>query len=289
MKKNSGGYVLVYVLIVIVLLSLLALGVCSIALRNLQTQQASVEQMQERYEVEGNMERFVAKLQELQVEDSIYYSAEDTAHSEARSRFWTEVRGMANGIVTLQGDAPAWEVDDSCKLTVQAVLGDQVLTAVLDVSVSISITPQWIPTPTEDTLQFTVSPADANPQDGEEDKVEVEVETPTEAITVTITEDSITVNPTEIKTTKGDRLNYTRSAPAGWTFGTCTVTNSNEDVFSVTFTKTRGVLLAVEQLVSTTNTEYSPIGTATLTVTMTNNTTGAEKTLTTTISLKALN
>lgn len=155
MKKNSGGYVLVYVLIVIVLLSLLALGVCSIALRNLQTQQASVEQMQERYEVEGNMERFVAKLQELQVEDSTYYSAEGTAHSEARSRFWTEVRGMANGIVTLQGVEPAWEVDDSCKLTVQAVLGEQVLTAVLDVSVSISITQHWISTPTED-----------NPDDG---------------------------------------------------------------------------------------------------------------------------
>lgn len=140
---------------------------------------------------------------------------------------------------------------------------------------------------TKGYLKCTVFPVDANPRDGEEDTVEVE--TPTEAITVTITEDSITVNPTEIKTTKGDRLNYTRSAPAGWTFGTCTVTNSNEDVFSVTFTKTRGVLLAVEQLVSTTNTEYSPIGTATLTVTMTNNTTGAEKTLTTTISLKALN
>ena len=47
MKKKSDGYVLVYVLIVIVVLSLLALGVCSITLRNLQTQQASVEQMQE--------------------------------------------------------------------------------------------------------------------------------------------------------------------------------------------------------------------------------------------------
>lgn len=140
---------------------------------------------------------------------------------------------------------------------------------------------------TKGYLKCTVFPVDADPRDGEEDTMEVE--TPTEAITVAITEDSITVNPTEIKTTKGDRLTYTRSAPAGWTFGTCTVTNSNEDVFSVTFTKTRGVHLAVEQLVSTTNTEYSPIGTATLTVTMTNNTTGAEKTLTTTISLKALN
>ena len=141
---------------------------------------------------------------------------------------------------------------------------------------------------TSGTLQFTVSPADANPQDGEEDEVEVEVETPTKAIIVTLTEDDITVNPAEIKTTEGNKLSYTKKALTGWTFGTCTVTNSNKDVFSVTFSKTRGLYLAVEQLVSTTNTEYSPIGTATLTVTMTNATTGEETTLTTTISLKAL-
>ena len=83
MKKNSGGYVLVYVLIVIVLLSLLALGVCSIALRNLQTQQASVEQMQEHYEVEGNMERFVAKLQAFQENSSVRYNSQTEAQSAA--------------------------------------------------------------------------------------------------------------------------------------------------------------------------------------------------------------
>lgn len=75
MKKKSDGYVLVYVLIVIVVLSLLALGVCSITLRNLQTQQASVEQMQEQYEVEGQMERFIAKLQVFQEDSSTYYYA----------------------------------------------------------------------------------------------------------------------------------------------------------------------------------------------------------------------
>lgn len=150
MKKNSGGYVLIYILIVIVLLSLLALGVCSIALRNLQTQQASVEQMQERYEVEGNIERFVAKLQALQVNDSNRYNAEAGAHSAARDCFWDSINSMAAGIVTIQENTLAWEDDDSCKLTVQAGVGNQVLTAVLDVSVSISITPHWISTVTED-------------------------------------------------------------------------------------------------------------------------------------------
>ena len=141
---------------------------------------------------------------------------------------------------------------------------------------------------TKGYLKCTVFPVDADPRDGEEDTVEVE--TPTEAIIVTITEDDITVNPTEIKTTEGDRLSYTRSAPAGWSFGTCAVTNSNEGVFSVKFSviPRRGVQLVVEQIASTADTEKSPTGTATLTVTMTD-TTGKETTLTTTISLKALN
>lgn len=144
---------------------------------------------------------------------------------------------------------------------------------------------------TKGYLKCTVFPVDADPRDGEEDTVEVE--TPTEAITVTITEDDITVNPTEIKTTQGSNLSYTRSAPTGWSFGTGTVTNSNEDVFSVKFQviTRRGVSavqLIVEQTASTANTEYGSTGTATLTVTMTNDTTGVEKTLTTEISLKAL-
>lgn len=148
MKKNSGGYVLVYVLIVIVLLSLLALGVCSIALRNLQTQQASVEQMQEHYEVEGNMERFVAKLQAFQENSSVRYNSQTEAQSAAHDSFWTEVQDMDNGI-TIQESSLTWE-ENSCKLTVQADVGDQALVAELNVSLDIVIDEHWIPPETED-------------------------------------------------------------------------------------------------------------------------------------------
>lgn len=154
MKKHSEGYVLVYVLIVVVILSLLALGVCSIALRNLQSQQASVEQMQERYEAEGSMERFVAKLQAFREEDTAEYDSERAAISAAKDSFWSGVRNMANGIVTIQESSLTWE-GTSCKITAQASAGGQTLTAVLDVSVSIKITPYLITSETEDGVSRT--------------------------------------------------------------------------------------------------------------------------------------
>ena len=66
MRKNEDGYVLLYVLVVLVLLSLTAAAVCSIALHNLQAQRSSVEQMQKRYAAEGLGEQFVAKLQAVE-------------------------------------------------------------------------------------------------------------------------------------------------------------------------------------------------------------------------------
>ena len=155
MKKKSDGYVLVYVLIVIVVLSLLALGVCSITLRNLQTQQASVEQMQEQYEVEGQMERFIAKLQVFQEDSSTYYYAtSNEAKSAAHDHFWTNIGTMADGIVTIQESALTWE-DDSCKLTVRAAAGEQVLTTEVKVSLDIQIKDHWVPGETEEDPGYT--------------------------------------------------------------------------------------------------------------------------------------
>ena len=154
MKKKSDGYVLVYVLIVIVVLSLLALGVCSITLRNLQTQQASVEQMQEQYEVEGQMERFIAKLQVFQEDSSIYYATSNEATSAAHDSFWTTVGTMADGVVTIQESALTWE-DDSCKLTVRAAAGEQVLTTEVKVSLDIRIKDHWVPGETEEAPAYT--------------------------------------------------------------------------------------------------------------------------------------
>lgn len=62
MKKQDEGYVLALVLMVIVVLCLTSGGMLSIALRNVQTQQASVERMQEKYTAEGYFEVIAAQL-----------------------------------------------------------------------------------------------------------------------------------------------------------------------------------------------------------------------------------
>ena len=64
MRKSDGGYVLLYVLAVLVVLALLALTVSSIALSNLRGQRAAVGNMQDRYAAEGVMEQAVARLQD---------------------------------------------------------------------------------------------------------------------------------------------------------------------------------------------------------------------------------
>ncbi len=68
MKGRKGGYVLVYVLIVIVIVSALGLAVCSASLRNLQVQAAAVRQMKDKYTAEGEIERFCAWLLEQKVD-----------------------------------------------------------------------------------------------------------------------------------------------------------------------------------------------------------------------------
>ena len=60
MKKNKGGYVLAYVMIVITVVSAMALAVGSVAVRNLQVQEAAVERMKDLYAAEGEIERFQA-------------------------------------------------------------------------------------------------------------------------------------------------------------------------------------------------------------------------------------
>ena len=147
---------------------------------------------------------------------------------------------------------------------------------------------------TKGYLKCTVFPVDADPRDGEEDTMEVE--TPTETVTMTITEDSITINPTEIKTIfkSGGGLSVTSiRPPEGWTFvkESCNSTCTNDSVFDVSISIGRGgyAIFSVEQNVPTAMSTHELTGTATLSVTIKNSETGDEKPLTTTISLKALN
>ncbi len=74
MKKHTEGYVMIYVLVVMVLLALVATGVLSVSLNNYKAQQAVGQQMQELYTAEGIAEQVTATLKNQSF--SAFYSDE---------------------------------------------------------------------------------------------------------------------------------------------------------------------------------------------------------------------
>lgn len=59
MKKREEGYVLAFVLVVIVVICLVAVSMMTVSLRNLEAQTASVERMQDKYQALGLMEETI--------------------------------------------------------------------------------------------------------------------------------------------------------------------------------------------------------------------------------------
>lgn len=65
MKKHNEGYALPFVLVVITVLCLIALAISSVSLRNMQSQQASIQRMQDKYEAQGKIEIVIAQLDNI--------------------------------------------------------------------------------------------------------------------------------------------------------------------------------------------------------------------------------
>ena len=55
--KDNGGYALIYVLIVVLVLCAVAVSVCTAALKNYQAQEESVRQTRQLYQAEGEIEK----------------------------------------------------------------------------------------------------------------------------------------------------------------------------------------------------------------------------------------
>lgn len=62
MKKHDEGYVLAFVMVVIVVLCLVAVSLMSISLRNLEAQNASIQRMEHKYAAMGVVEQVVAAI-----------------------------------------------------------------------------------------------------------------------------------------------------------------------------------------------------------------------------------
>lgn len=62
LRKEKGGYALLYVMVVVMVLCAISMMICTVALRSLQSQEASVRRMQDLYAAEGEIERIKASI-----------------------------------------------------------------------------------------------------------------------------------------------------------------------------------------------------------------------------------
>ena len=86
--KDNGGYALVYVLIVVLVLCAVAVSVCTAALKNYQAQERSIRQTRQLYQAEGEIEKFVALAEDVSsLRDSAEYDSQDEAKKAAKEAY----------------------------------------------------------------------------------------------------------------------------------------------------------------------------------------------------------
>ena len=96
--KDNGGYALIYVLIVVLVLCAVAVSVCTAALKNYQAQERSIRQTQQLYQAEGEIEKFVALAEDVSsLRDSEEYDSEDTARAAAKDAYVKRLKDLAGG------------------------------------------------------------------------------------------------------------------------------------------------------------------------------------------------
>ena len=93
--KDNGGYALIYVLIVVLVLCAVAVSVCTAALKNYQAQERSIRQTQQLYQAEGEIEKFVALAEDVHLlTDSAEYDSQDEAKKAAKTAYLTYLQGL---------------------------------------------------------------------------------------------------------------------------------------------------------------------------------------------------
>lgn len=84
LRKDNGGYALAYVLIIVLVLCAVAMSICTVALRNFQSQERSVVQTRQLYQAEGEIEKFVALAEDLRTSGSAEgYATKEEAQAQA--------------------------------------------------------------------------------------------------------------------------------------------------------------------------------------------------------------
>lgn len=97
LRTDNGGYALIYVLIVVLVLCAVAVSVCTAALKNYQAQERSIRQTRQLYQAEGEIEKFVALAEHVSsLQDSAEYNSEDEAKAAAKEAYETYLSSLVN-------------------------------------------------------------------------------------------------------------------------------------------------------------------------------------------------
>lgn len=115
--KDNGGYALVYVLIVVLVLCAVAVSVCTAALKNYQAQERSIRQTQQLYQAEGEIEKFVALAEDVKSlkVSSGPCASDEAARVAAKAAYVTRLSTLVDGC-TLTPDDTDKDVN-SCTFT----------------------------------------------------------------------------------------------------------------------------------------------------------------------------
>lgn len=117
LRKDNGGYALVYVLIVVLVLCAVAVSVCTAALKNYQAQERSIRQTRQLYQAEGEIEKFVALAEDVHL---LEYSTnkrdtKEAAEEDAKTAYLTYLGEVSETVSSCNYDPKATETDsNSC-------------------------------------------------------------------------------------------------------------------------------------------------------------------------------
>ena len=104
LRTDTGGYALIYVLIIVLVLCAVAVIICTAALENYQAQEESVRQTQQLYQAEGEIEKFVALAEDV---SSLTVSGTYGSVSDAMDAAKTAYENYLNYLYELVKPPPA--------------------------------------------------------------------------------------------------------------------------------------------------------------------------------------
>ena len=140
LRKEKGGYALLYVMVVVMVLCAISMMICTVALRNLQSQEASVRRMQDLYAAESEIEKIKAQI-ETMIPISGTGSTEDQAASTVQTQYRTKIENYDTS-EDVEITLPGKFISGENEVTVLAQKGSTKVTAKLVVNLTINITPE---------------------------------------------------------------------------------------------------------------------------------------------------